>query len=160
MPLFCSTYSFININASIDGPGGTYPLGYGNGTAEEGITIAMVEDKNNMAIGSDGSVMHSLHAGNGGTITIRYLKTAPTNYNLNQMLDFQRISSANWGRNIIVISDPTRGDQITCLYCAFKRWPNVTYAKDGGMQEWAFDAGQIDGLLGIGSPEVMAALAA
>jgi hypothetical protein len=146
-----ATYSFIDVAASIVGPGGSFSLGYGSGNSEEGISIAMVEDKNTMTIGADGSVMHSLHAGNGGTVTIRFLKTSPTNQQLSVMLDLQRVSSALWGNNTIVISDPARGDQISCRQCAFVRWPNVNYAKDGGTQEWTFHAGTIDGILGDGS---------
>jgi hypothetical protein len=146
-----ATYSFMDVQASIAGFGGNFPLGYGSGNAEEGISVAMVEAKNTMTIGADGSVMHSLHAGNGGTVTLRFLKTAPTNAQLAQMYDTQRVSSALWGNNTIVISDPARGDTITCTQVAFQRMPNVTYAKDGGIQEWAFDCGRIDAILGDGS---------
>ena len=146
-----ATYSFLDINASIVGPGGSFSLGYGSCNAEEGISVAMAENKNTMTIGADGCVMHSLHAGNGGTVTIRFLKTSPTNKQLSVMYDAQRISSALWGQNTIVISDPARGDTITCTNVAFQRWPNVNYAKDGGTQEWTFDCGQINGLLGDGA---------
>lgn len=146
-----ATYSFLDVAATITGPGGSFSLGYGSGNAEEGITVAMQEDKNTMTVGADGSVMHSLHAGNGGTVTLRFLKTSPTNQMLAVMYDAQRISSALWGNNTIVVSDPARGDQIACSQCAFTRWPNVNYAKDGGVQEWTFQAGRIDGILGDGT---------
>jgi hypothetical protein len=145
-----ATYSFMDVNASIVGPGGAFALGYGSGNSEEGISVAMVENKNLMTIGADGSVMHSLHAGNGGTVTIRYLKTSPTNQALAVMYDTQRISSALWGQNTIVISDPARGDTITATQVAFQRQPNVNYAKDGGVQEWIFDAGVVNVVLGDG----------
>lgn len=140
----------MDVNASIVGPGGSFELGFGAANAEEGISVAMTEDKNTMTIGADGAVMHSLHAGNSGTVTLRFLKTSPTNKKLSVMLDLQRVSSALWGQNTIVISDPARGDQISCRLCAFVRWPNVNYAKDGGIQEWSLHAGNIDGLLGDG----------
>jgi hypothetical protein len=82
-----ATYSFIDVAASIVGPGGSFSLGYGSGNSEEGISIAMTEEKNTMSIGADGSVMHSLHAGNGGTVTLRFLKTSPTNQMLSVMFD-------------------------------------------------------------------------
>jgi hypothetical protein len=146
------TYSFIDVAATLSGPGGTFSLGYGSGNSEEGITVELTEDKNTMTVGADGSVMHSLHAGNSGSITIRYLKTSPINALLNQMYDFQRVSSALWGSNTIVISDPARGDQISARQVAFRKMPNIVYAKDGGTQEWSFHAGIIDGLLGNGTP--------
>jgi hypothetical protein len=146
-----ATYSFLDVQATINGPGGSFALGYGSCNAEEGISIAMVEAKNTMTIGADGCVMHSLHAGNGGTVTIRFLKTSGTNYLLAQMYDQQSVASANWGYNTIVISDAARGDQITCSNCAFRQWPNVNYAKDGGTQEWVFECGSVIGVLGDGT---------
>jgi hypothetical protein len=146
-----STYSFMDVNASIVGPGGSFALGYGSANAEEGITVAMVEAKNTMTMGADGSWMHSLHAGNGGTVTIRFLKTSPTNQQLMELYDTQRISSALWGQNTIVISDPARGDSITCSGVAVQRAPNIAYAKDGGILEWVFDAGAINHVLGDGT---------
>ena len=145
-----STYSFVNITASITGPGGLFTIG-GDGAAnsEEGITIEMAEDRDNMQIGADGTPMHSLHAGKGGTFTFRLLKTSPVNQQLSLMHDYQQLSSVNWGQNIIVIRNTGSGDIVTGQSCAFKRWPNTTYAKDGGTVEWAFNVGKIDGFLGL-----------
>jgi hypothetical protein len=145
-----STYSFMDVVSTINGPGGNFALGYGSCNAEEGISVAMVENKNQMTIGADGCVMHSLHAGNGGSVTIRFLKTSPTNQLLSQMYAYQKVSSALWGSNTIVVSDLSRGDQIVCTDCAFQKQPNVNYAKDGGTQEWIFDAGHIEAILGSG----------
>lgn len=142
----------MDVQASIVGPGGSFSLGYGAGTAEEGLTVEMTEDKSTMTIGADGSVMQSLHAGNSGTVTVRLLKTSPTNKQLAIMYDLQRTSSAFWGQNTILISNAATGDQISCNFCAFRRWPNVTYAKDGGMQEWPFLVGMVNGVLGDGTP--------
>ncbi|HHD9887370.1 TPA: phage protein [Yersinia enterocolitica] len=64
-----STYSFMDVTASITGVGGSFDLGYGAAVAEEGITTSMIENKNTMTIGADGEGMHSLHAGKGGTVT-------------------------------------------------------------------------------------------
>lgn len=146
-----ATYSFINVNAAIEGPGGAFSLGYGSGNAEEGITTSMVEDKDTMTIGADGAGMHSLHAGKAGTVTIRLLQTAPANQQLSLLYDYQQLSSANWGQNIVTIRDSARGDVIVCQGCAFKKVPDLTYAKDGGTVEWVFNSIQIDTLLGKGT---------
>ena len=53
-----TTYSFQDVAATIVGPGGAFSLGYGEATAEEGITIVRAGDKNTMTIGSDGEGMH------------------------------------------------------------------------------------------------------
>ena len=57
-----ATYSFLDVTAAIQGPGGSINLAAGAGSAEEGITIEAMEDKNIMTIGADGAGMHSLVA--------------------------------------------------------------------------------------------------
>ena len=147
-----TAYSFLDVTAAINGPGGNFQLGAGSGAAEEGVTIAMGEDKNTMTMGADGSGMHSLHAAKGGTVTVRLLKTSPVNAQLAEMYAFQTKSSANHGQNTITIRDVARGDTVTCQQGAFKKFPDLTYAKDGGTVEWAFDFITIDQQLGSGSP--------
>lgn len=147
-----ATYSFLDVQATIVGIGGPISLGNGAGAAEEGITIAYAEDKNTMVIGADGDVMHSLHAGKSGTATVRLLKTSPTNAKLAAMYAVQTISSAAHGQNVLSVTDTARGDAMVCRHVAFKKFTGLTYAKDAGMNEWAFDVGKIDGLLGTGTP--------
>ncbi|RQZ76392.1 DUF3277 family protein [Burkholderia glumae] len=142
------TYSFMDVTATIVGPTGSFSLGYGEATAEEGITITRTGDKNTMTIGSDGEGMHSLHADKSGQITLRYLKTAPINAKLMAMYDAQSLSSALWGKNLIEVSQTVAGDVITGRSCAFKKVPDLKYAKEGDILEWVFDAIKIDSLLG------------
>ncbi|MBR8380712.1 DUF3277 family protein, partial [Burkholderia cenocepacia] len=122
--------------------------GYGEATAEEGIVIARAGDKNTMTIGSDGEGMHSLHADKSGQVTLRYLKTAPVNAKLMAMYDAQSLSSSLWGKNLIEVSQTAAGDVITARSCAFKKAPELKYAKDGDIVEWIFDSIKIDSLLG------------
>lgn len=145
-----STYSFLDVNASISGPGGNFQLGSGAGAAEEGISSAMVEEKNTMTIGADGRIMHSLHAGKGGKFTVRLLKTSPTNALLSQMYKLQSQSSATWGQNVITINDVARGDVIELTDAAFVKHPDLAYSKDGNSNEWEF-VGNMEPLLGSGS---------
>lgn len=144
------SYSFFDVQASIVGPGGSFNLGSGAGVADEGISITMSEDKNTMTTGADGGVMHSLHAGKSGQVTVRLLKTSPTNAKLSTMYALQTTSAATHGINTITISNPVTGDSITCTLCAFKKFPDNTYAKEGNTNEWVFDAGIIDTSLGGG----------
>ena len=141
-------YSFADVVCTLTGPGGIASLGYGSATAEEGITIEQAEDKDGMLIGADGEVMHSLHAGNHGTMTIRLLKTSPYNAVLQGMYDFQKLSSANWGQNILVVAHVASGDTTSGRSAAFRRPPNLTYGKEGGVNEWSFNVGKIDRILG------------
>lgn len=143
-----STYSFLDVSASIVGPGGSFDLGYGAANAEEGITVAMVEAKNTMTIGADGEAMHSLHAGKGGTITVTLLKTSPTNAKLSALYAAQSLSSATWGNNVIVVRNSASNDLCSARSVAFQKIPDWQNAKDGGTVAWVFDAGKVDQLLG------------
>lgn len=142
------TYSFVDVQASITGPGGFFQLGYGEATAEEGITVAMANDKNTMTVGSDGSGQHSLRADNSGQITLRYLKTAPVNRTLMALYNAQRIDSRLWGKNVITVTQSVAGDVVAATQCAFKKVPDLTYATEAGIVEWVFDCVRIDEMLG------------
>lgn len=147
-------YSFLDVQASITGPGGAFSIGSDAGAAEEGITTAFVGEKNTMTKGAGGEGMHSLHASNAGKVTIRLLKTSPTNAKLSQMYNFQKASSGRWGQNVIMVSNTVRGDVVSARECAFTKHPDLTYATEGGTIEWEFDAIQLDELIGAGVPDV------
>ena len=146
-----STYSFLNVTASIVGPGGSLNLARGAAVAEEGITVEAADDIDTMTIGADGTAMHSLHAAKHGSITVRLLKTSPINQQLSQMYALQTASASSHGQNTISISNSYTQDSITCQFVAFKRAPTITYAKEAGMVEWQFNAGSIDRTLGSGA---------
>lgn len=141
-------YSFLDVHATLQGPGVSVPLGNGSGVAEEGITIEFLEETDNMLIGADGSTAHSLHASKAGKVTVRLLKTTPTNALLTQAYNFQRQSSLNWGQNVIVVTNPVTGDVYSCTQAAFARFPSNTFAKDAGTIDWEFLAGRIEPILG------------
>lgn len=142
------TYSFEDVKATLSGPGGIIPLGDGAGVAEEGISIEFAEETDTMQIGADGSVAHSLHASKAGKVTVRLLKTSPTNALLTALYNFQRTSSLNFGQNMIVITNVVTGDVYTCTQAAFARYPHNTYAKEAGTMDWEFLAGRIEPTLG------------
>ena len=142
------TYSFMNVAASIVGPGGSFSLGYGSTNAEEGISIEPIGDKNTMTIGADGGGMHSLHADRSGTVTVRLLKTSPVNKQLMDLYRLQTTNPANHGRNTITVRDVRRGDVAVAQECAFKKLPGNQWATVGNTIEWMFDAVHIDEKLG------------
>jgi len=149
-----TVYSFKDVHASIDGPGGNFPLaGDEAGAAKEGITIEPTGDINTLVAGADGSFMHSLSGDETGTVTVRLLKTSTVNAQLQTLLDYQRTSSARWGRNTITIRDVARGDTITCSGAAFARPAPIGYTEQAGNIEWTFHAGKIQRQLGSGTPE-------
>lgn len=148
-----STYSFLSVQCTLSGPGGSVILGNSAGVAEEGISTEMKEDKNLQTVGADGEIMNSLRASNAGGFTIRLLKTSPSNAILSALYNFQKSSPAVWGQNQLRVSDVYRGDVITGNRIAFRKQPVITYAKDAGMNEWLFD-GNVNELLGAGVPDV------
>lgn len=150
LPQIFTSYSFEDVQVAITGPGGAFSIGSDAGTAEGGISLDMTEDKDTMVIGADGSAMHSLHAGTGGTLTLRLLKVSTVNFLLSTMYNFQALSSANWGQNVIVLNNIATGDNLTCMGCAFRRQPNNLWAKDGNVIEWGFNVGYVYELLGAG----------
>lgn len=148
-----NTYSFLSINGTLVGPGGSAILGASAGVAEEGITVEPTEDRNTMTMGADGEVMHALHAARPGRAVIRLLKTSPMNAVLSAMYNFQAGDPANWGNNVLGFADIYRGDAITLTTAAFKKPPSVVYDKPGKFNEWEFE-GKIMIILGAGVPNV------
>lgn len=143
-----STYSFLDVSASLSGVTGIVDLGYGSANADEGITVTMAEAKNTMTTGADGEVMHSLHAGKSGTISVVLLKTSPVNKKLSLMYNAQSLSSAAWGNNVIVVRNKASGDLVTARSVAFQKKPDYANPKVAGNVTWVFDCGKIDELLG------------
>lgn len=142
------TYSFLDTNCSLVGPGAAITLGSGSGASKEGITITPNVNANTMTIGADGAGMHNMHADESATIAVRLLKTSPQNALLAAAYAFQKASSANWGQNTISLTSTNLGDSITCQQVAFQKKPTLTWAEDGNYNEWLFDAVQVDYGLG------------
>lgn len=143
-----NVYSFLNTQCAIVGPGGAINLGDGAGAAEEGITITAGGEINTMQIGADGSGQHSLHLDKSGKITVRLLKTSPTNAKLETMYNAQTSTPAAHGQNVISLVDTLRGDSITCSGVAFAKFPDLGYGKEAGFNDWEFMAINIDRKLG------------
>lgn len=142
-------YSFLDVNASIVGPGGSFNLGSGAGVTEEGINLDFTKDKNVQTVGADGTVMNSLVASQAGTLSVKLLKTSPINAKLSQLYNLQKVSSAAWGLNVITLTNNTSGDSFSITNVAFKKHPSIIYDTDGRFNEWMFD-GVIEGSLGGG----------
>ncbi|MBU6429818.1 MAG: DUF3277 family protein, partial [Cyanobacteria bacterium REEB65] len=73
------TYSFLNFQCTISGPGGVAVPGGQSGASDEGVTFEQREDQGSLTIGAGGEGMHSLHADKSGRINVRLLKTSPIN---------------------------------------------------------------------------------
>lgn len=146
-----TAYSFLNVQGSLIGPGGNVNVGAGSGSSEEGVTVSMVEEKGDYKVGADGQIMQSLRASNLGHISVRLLKTSPTNSLLMGMYNAQKTNAGLWGQNVLRFSDVQRGDVILGTQMAFTKLPDLVYAKDGNMNEWTF-VGNVETILGTGTP--------
>lgn len=149
-----STYSFLDVNAAIAGPGGSINLASGAGAADEGIVVAQVADRNVMQTGAGGEGQHSLIASTAALVTLTLLKTSPVNAQLMLMYNYQTSSSVLHGKNTLVITDLARGDLVTLGKVAFKKVPDITNAKEAGTNVWTFDAIKTNYVLGVGTPEL------
>lgn len=143
------TYSFLDTNAAIVGPGVAASIGAGSGAAEEGISYSRVDEQNTVVNGADGTIMHSLHGSKAGTVTVRLLKTSPTNALLMAAFNLQSQNGQNWGQNTVTGANVTSGDVFTLQQAAFMKMPDNAYAKDANILEWVF-AGSLDVSLGGG----------
>lgn len=144
------TYSFLDVTATITGPGVVaMNIGAGAAVAEEGISVEPVTDKNVMTIGADGQGQHSLIADDSVKITVRLLKTSPVNAALMALYDLQSVSSALWGQNVITVTNSARGDISINQGCAFKKKPVFANPKEGGLVEWEFDGISNNTVLGL-----------
>ena len=141
-------YSFKNINGAISGPGGAFTIGQDAGLSDGGIRVEYIDNKNTMVMGAGGDGMHSLHASNAASINIEVLKTSPVNALLMGMFNFQKQSSAYWGQNQMTFNDTIRGDTIIISQAAFQKATPVSYGKEGGMNNWHFDAISCNEILG------------
>ena len=142
-----SAYSFGDVSVTITGPNLSAIV---TGAAEEGISIDMDGDSAALVMGADGSGMYSVRVAQNGTITIRVLKASPFNQILKNAFYFQRGSTVNTGRNVIVVSDIARSDLVTAVGCGFQKMPNLTFAMAPGINEWPFLCQRITSNLGPG----------
>ncbi|MDR3488813.1 MAG: DUF3277 family protein [Bradyrhizobium sp.] len=149
MPTYESgVYSFQDVQCSVTGPNIAVSV---TGTADEGYSVEQEGDKSTLTMGANGDGMDSLHAKQNGTFMARLLKTSTLNRAFCNAYNYQTASAANHGQNTIVIDDPVRGDTLTMLGCAFKKFPNISYAIEGGTQDWAFTCKRIEYGLGDGT---------
>ncbi len=142
-----STYSFLDVHATYVGLRGVVDLGAGSGNSAEGITIERANDKATMTIGADGSGMHNLMGDKSGRITVRLLKTSPTNKLLAQIYNATTLNSNVYGNDTITVYNSKTGETHTATGVGLARFPTSNNATEGGIQEWVFNCLEIDSIL-------------
>ncbi|KAA6459627.1 DUF3277 family protein [Acidobacteria bacterium AB60] len=145
-----ASYSFNDVTATIVGGGGSAILGAGAGAAKEGISCEFLEDKDNMLVGADGGYVHSLRPAKAGRATVRLLKSSPWNAVLTLMYNAQSLSTRLWGKNVLTVTNIVTGDNYVCTGVAFQKHPSITWAEDANYNEWTFNVGHMDPILGAG----------
>jgi len=146
-----ATYSFIDVHATLvdSATGANISIGSGSGVAEEGITVAQIDNVGHMQIGADATPMQVLQATRGARMTLRMLKTSPVNAQLMALVEAQRVSGALWGQNTITITEIATQDEVTLAKAAFEKIPDNNYDKTGKMFEWTFLVGDATQVLGV-----------
>lgn len=142
-------YSFLDVQASFSGNGGSFDIA-SSGVSDEAIRITLAASKNTMIIGANGDGMHSLKATRAVRITISLLKTGRGNALMNQMYETQAISSAYWGNNMLVVTNPVSGDVVTASGGAFDKHTDIGYSTEAGLNVWAMDFVNASIVLGNG----------
>jgi Protein of unknown function (DUF3277) len=135
-----TTYSFLDVQATLVAPSVTFDIASA-GVSAEGIRLSMVGEKDVMTVGADGDVMHTLIASDASNCEISLLKDAAGNKLLNDLYNFQKASSANWGGIQITIANNVTGDTITLVGGAFAKQADISYAQEGTMNVWPFKFG-------------------
>lgn len=143
------TYSFLDVQATISGPGGMADI-KSSGVSEEGITITQVSPKDVMTIGAAGNGMHTLVGTDAARVEVSMLKTAPGNSVFNTLYNFGKQSSANWGQLQFTVQNPVTGDSITLLGGAFEKQADVRYAGQQTLMVWPMLFISRDDILGNG----------
>ncbi len=149
-----SAYSFLNVQASIVGPGLATQIGSSAAAAKEGLSTSFEEDKTTVTTGADGAIMTSVRASMTGRITVRLLKTSPINAVLSSAFNFQRQGAANAGQNNIQVVDKIRGDVVTGRQMSFVKFPDNNWSEEGNILEWQF-VGIVNEILGVGIPDII-----
>jgi hypothetical protein len=147
MTVQTGSYTFLDVNASIQGPGGNFSLSSA-GLSDEGLTLSQASDKNTMMVGAAGDGMHSLRASTAARVTVSLLKTGTGNAQMNALYRHQSVSSAYWGQNTITITNAVTGDSIVLTGCAFVKQTDLGYKAEGGLNVWAFDCIASEQILG------------
>lgn len=142
------TYSFLDVNCAMVGPGLMVSLGAGAAVSSEGISFSFTGNINTPTIGADGEGMNSLRADKSGRIVVRLLKSSPTNAILMAAVALQRMNSSMHGQNTITLFDRNKGDSITAQQVAFEKIPDLTFATEAQPVEWTFTAIKMDPILG------------
>lgn len=99
-------------------------------------------------VAADGQAQYSLTADRSATIKFRFQKTSEMNKVFALAWGAQEESTDVVGNIQILIHDSYRGDQLSLINCAIKKFSDIKYEKEAGEMEWEVWAERMIPILG------------
>ena len=141
---FVTSYSFLDTNFTLTGPGISVNIGGpGSAASEGGITVTPDGTKNVVHKGADGSALHNLIGSRVAKVTVSLLRSSPFNALLQQAFNFQTLSGATHGRMHGSITNWAIGDTHELEGVAFAKSPDDAYKTESSEVVWEFDVGSV-----------------
>ena len=151
-----STYSFAQVTAILqygpDEQNDIIKLTEG-GVGEGGISIESSMDINNMKVGADGSVQHSLRLATPALLKVEVLRNNTLNLALATQFSITTSGQSTHGLMKLSIVDSVSKEETHCAGIAFKKLPSNFYKMDAEPIVWEFDVGNVTYVAGSQTDE-------
>ena len=130
-----STYSFTDVNATINCPGyGSFSI-QGEGIGD--MTVSKTTDRSVHDVASDGSVMVSKIAGNNGSVSINAQQTSALHRFLQGMFNYcWQEDTSVWTTISMTIEAPKMGKTYYCSGGSFGKEPDEPLQSQGQRVAW------------------------
>jgi putative bacteriophage protein len=131
-----STYSFTDINATIQCPGyGSYSV-QGEGVGD--VNVSKNTDRTVHDVAADGSVMASKIAGNNGSVTINAQQTSSLHKFLQGLFNYcWQADTSEWTSISMTIEAPKMGKTYYCTGGSFVKEPDEPLQSQGQRVAWS-----------------------
>lgn len=131
-----STYSFTDINATIQCPGyGSYSV-QGEGVGD--VNVSKNTDRTVHDVAADGSVMASKIAGNNGSVTINAQQTSSLHKFLQGLFNYcWQADTSEWTSISMTIEAPKMGKTYYCAGGSFVKEPDEPLQSQGQRVAWS-----------------------
>ena len=130
-----STYSFTDVNATINCPGyGSFSI-QGEGIGD--MTVSKTTDRSVHDVASDGSVMVSKIAGNNGTVSINAQQTSALHKFLQGLFNYcWQADTSVWTTISMTVEAPKMGKTYYCSGGSFVKEPDEPLQSQGQRVSW------------------------
>mgnify|MGYP000862666726 FL=1 len=130
-----STYSFTDVNATINCPGyGSFSI-QGEGVGE--MNVSKTTDRSVHDVAADGSVMVSKIAGNNGSVTINAQQTSALHKFLQGLFNYcWQADTSVWTTISMTVEAPKMGKTYYCSGGSFVKEPDEPLQSQGQRVSW------------------------